>query len=410
MTNTTMQNTDAPPPASATAATPSSDASAAPAPNPFRDTNPSPPAASDTATTTAPPPSAQDQQQQRETPGDPRIAALRAMFPDYDDLILQSVLASVNGDQDRAIDALLGMSDPEYKGELTPETPVMSQTDLDEQLARRLMLEEQEQHQVAWQAQQDARRPLFQQQQPRPTSGQGQGQQGQGGDTMQEIQQQLGKFAETGKKTFGNLFSKVKAKIQEMDQPRPGQGSGTQPTWGGGSGGYDPARYEQYVYQGQQQQQPQPPYSTRPQQQPAYYDPNAQSSYPIHAAPSPSPPIALSGSNVQGYDVTPGPARTTSPPASTPAAAYTAATPPTSDTPRPPSTGSGRGTQSSAPPIDGGRLGLLPKRPVSLMRSQSPPGLQAQHSQQSQQDTDDSDGLEYAENPFDEPKPAAKAK
>ena len=29
-----------------------------------------------------------------------------------------SVLDSVNGDQDRAIDALLGMSDPEYKGEV----------------------------------------------------------------------------------------------------------------------------------------------------------------------------------------------------------------------------------------------------------------------------------------------------
>ncbi|KAG5715347.1 hypothetical protein E4T56_gene17101, partial [Termitomyces sp. T112] len=51
---------------------------------------------------------------------DPRIASLHALFPDYDDLILYSVLDSVNGDQDRAIDALLGMSDPEYKGEVHP--------------------------------------------------------------------------------------------------------------------------------------------------------------------------------------------------------------------------------------------------------------------------------------------------
>ncbi|KAF5385961.1 hypothetical protein D9615_002640 [Tricholomella constricta] len=96
--------------------------------------------------------------------------------------------------------------------------------------------------------------------------------------------------------------------------------------------------------------------------------------------------------------------RSTSPP-STPAAAGApiTRTPPPTDTPRPPPTGLG----SPSAPIDGGKLGLLPKRPISLLRSQSPPaglhapGLETQYSQQSQ---DDSDGLEYAENPFDEPK------
>jgi hypothetical protein len=78
--------------------------------------------------------------QLRETPIDPRVVVLRALFPDYDDLILcvsrphsnitslicvyrQSVLDSVRGDQDRAIDALLVMSDPEYKSERRPEPP-----------------------------------------------------------------------------------------------------------------------------------------------------------------------------------------------------------------------------------------------------------------------------------------------
>lgn len=49
-----------------------------------------------------------------ETPGDPKVAALLAMFPDFDVSLLQSVLESVAGNQDRAVDVLLGMSDPSY--------------------------------------------------------------------------------------------------------------------------------------------------------------------------------------------------------------------------------------------------------------------------------------------------------
>lgn len=41
------------------------------------------------------------------------------------DLCRQSVLDSVGGNQDRAIDALLGMSDPEYKSETRVEEPVV---------------------------------------------------------------------------------------------------------------------------------------------------------------------------------------------------------------------------------------------------------------------------------------------
>lgn len=83
--------------------------------------------------------------QLREAPVDPRVVALRAMFPDYDDLVLcvsryqcayvpltcvnrQSVLDSVGGDQDRAIDVLLGMSDPNYASEVRPaeSQPIVS--------------------------------------------------------------------------------------------------------------------------------------------------------------------------------------------------------------------------------------------------------------------------------------------
>lgn len=47
-------------------------------------------------------------------PADPKVAALLAMFPTFDTSLLQSVLESVAGDQDRAVDVLLGMSDPSY--------------------------------------------------------------------------------------------------------------------------------------------------------------------------------------------------------------------------------------------------------------------------------------------------------
>lgn len=90
------------------------------------------------ATSNAPTGDAPVPQRPRESPVDPRVVALRAMFPDYDDLILcvldyrgssvviklnvnrQSVLESVGGNQDRAIDVLLGMSDPDYRSEQPP--------------------------------------------------------------------------------------------------------------------------------------------------------------------------------------------------------------------------------------------------------------------------------------------------
>ncbi|KAG5639456.1 hypothetical protein H0H81_001578 [Sphagnurus paluster] len=428
----------------------------------------------------------QQEQQQQQPNADPRISGLRAMFPDYDDLVLQSVFESVGGDQDRALDALLGMSDPEYKPEPAPahtstsprgagvESEPISQTDLDEQLARRLMLEEQEAHQAAWQAQQEARiRPQRQgygaQQRPNSYSnayshnpGAGGPPPQQGGDTMAEIQQQLGKITETGKKTFGNIFSKVKAKIQEMDQPkyvfrfqippthslslllisspsrselihnpslRTGQSSSTQASWTGESS----SGYEQHAYAYQGASPPQRPYSQQlqpqpqPQAQAAYYDPNASAQTQYNAPPGPppvqsqthpyaqrqqpqqrasSPPITLGAppqqaqAQVQGYDASPEPAagqgygygRSVSPPVGG-----------APRTPPPPATGSGSGfgigstSPGAAAPIDGGKLGLLPKRPVSLMRPSSPP---VQHSVS--QESDESDELEYVENPFEE--------
>ncbi|KAG6880031.1 hypothetical protein C0992_007828 [Termitomyces sp. T32_za158] len=336
-----------------------------------------------TASTPPPPP----------PPTDPRIAALRALFPDYDDLILSSVLDSVNGDQDRAIDALLGMSDPEYKPpQQQPQQP-MTQTELDEQFARQLLLQEQD----AWIARHAETPRTLPQRGPQRTQTQTQQQDGTG-DTMADIQQHIGKFAETGKKTFNTLLSKVKAKIQESKSTDAGAGAG-------GSAAYDPAQYEQRTAA------PRRRTLVPPSQQPAYYDPN-----PIPRAASPegydTTTTAVPGASQatppgpgasQGYDTAP--ARTMQ---ATPPDPSSAATPVRSLTSPPIDGGASRSSYSNLPSrfvIDEwtwtGKYGLLPKRPVTLLR----PGESTQTQMQRQHSLDDSDdGLEYAESPFDEGK------
>jgi len=333
-------------------------------------TEPSQPAFPTPQTTSPPPANLETRPQttppthEEQTPANPQLSSLHAMFPDYDDAILISVLQSVNGSEERAIDALLLMSDPEYKSEATPQPQerALTQTELDEQLARRLMLEDQEQHQQQWIAQ-NPQRPQTQRRNSRPL----QQQPSSGGDSMgAEFQEQFSKMAETGKKTFGTLFSKVKAKLQEFDQPKPTQGSvgsSSQPSWVGNQG--------QQPYYAQQQ-------NTAPASQPAYYDPNPPSTSPtlVHSDYTSTP------ASVQGYDVTP---MTSSMPV------------PGSDAPRPPVTG--RGT-----PIDAGKLGLLPKRPVSLLRDPAPASNSANTAQESpRRESEDVDGgLEYAESPFED--------
>ena len=64
------------------------------------------------------PPSMQQQQNEEQVPE--KVASLKAMFPDFDVIVLQSVLDAAHGNQDRAIDTLLSMSDPSYVS-ATPE-------------------------------------------------------------------------------------------------------------------------------------------------------------------------------------------------------------------------------------------------------------------------------------------------
>ncbi|KAF7376553.1 CUE domain-containing protein [Mycena sanguinolenta] len=286
---------------------------------------------------------------QRELVADARLGVLRAMFPDFDDSLLQSVLDSVQGNTDRAIDALLGMSDPDYQGEPVPQQAqpqvsrlrvshkqvVIPMNGLTTLGARKSSLSNRPQVQRRGYSDPPER------------------------DTMQELGEQFNKFAESGKKTIGSLFSKVKAKIQEFDQSM--NQSPANATYGGVGGDTYPYDTNQNPYPSRQaaaaQRQAQA-------QMPAYYDPNA-------GDPQTYSPPGSASATAAGYDV---------------------GAPVSMGTPSPPNTNSG------APQIDAGKLGMLPKRPVSLLRTNPPPSSSTGAPPSSD------DELEYAENPFEEGK------
>ncbi|KAG7092209.1 hypothetical protein E1B28_008576 [Marasmius oreades] len=305
-----------------------------------------------TDTTAMPEPSPRNQTSDVvDVPSDPRIAPLKAMFPDFDDAVLSSVLDSVGGDQDAAIDTLLGMSDPNYMSEARPREPVISQTELDEQFARQLYIQDEQRQRTRWEAQQ--RPPPVRQ------SSQHAGEK----DVMTEVSEQFKQITETGRKTFGNIMSKVKAKISEYDQQRQSQGQPSSQAYHGPAVGGD--SYPQQPNDPQHQPYQHPPQSQA--QQPAFYDPNALS--PTNHDPSERISSA-SSQEPRGYDAS-------------------SADLPSTATPPPPSTGSGIG-------LDTGKLGLLPKRPVSLLPQANQTSKPA-----------DEDDLEYVENPFED-KPAKK--
>ncbi|EPT04691.1 hypothetical protein FOMPIDRAFT_1157008 [Fomitopsis schrenkii] len=318
----------------------------------------------------------------------PQVALLRGMFPDFDNVILQSVLESVNYDQDRAIDVLLGMSDPNYVSSATIEEPQIQQHDLalDEQLARQLALEDQQQPRHAsgtsWPRRGDV---PYEARRQGPNSQQQQQQQegyvtGSERGDFQEFQETLGRMAESGKRTFSSIVTKAKAKINELNeqyQQRQGQPSGA-PTSQGGYGA-QPSVDRHAASQAVAQQY----YGSR------YTDPPTEAAPPI-TLHSQQPPASYA---VRGYDVGSGaPPQTSVPaPSSPPATSRISMSPrPSGEVPRPPPTSTG-----SPGPIDGAKLGLLPKRPVSLLTPQpSAPLVQRQRSEDSE--------LEYVENPFEE--------
>ncbi|KAF9236360.1 hypothetical protein BU15DRAFT_77075 [Melanogaster broomeanus] len=139
----------------------------------------------------------------------PRAAALTDVGA-TDPRVALSVLESTDNDQDRALDILLGMNDPSYTPPVPPKSQHQhqhqyqsapssdsqraSQEELDEQLARRLALEEEQTAARSWGPQNAGSEPAYQSYQSRrggsgggggggwgDQPGQGQGQwQGQG--------------------------------------------------------------------------------------------------------------------------------------------------------------------------------------------------------------------------------------
>lgn len=75
----------------------------------------------------------------------PAVAELKLMFPDLDTETIAAVLSSRGGNQDAAVNALLQMSDPNFKPSATD-----SRTDSDALLAQTIAMEEEQRQQEHW--------------------------------------------------------------------------------------------------------------------------------------------------------------------------------------------------------------------------------------------------------------------
>ncbi|KAH7339909.1 hypothetical protein B0J17DRAFT_657288 [Rhizoctonia solani] len=373
---------------------------------------------------------------------DPAIASLHAMFPDFDLLVLQSVLEATGGDKDQAVDSLLAMSDPEYAqsqaqnapaapapapglgARVNPQGRQLTQTELDEEFARRLMLEEEQQANAGgWQPNNQYGQSVpYQQYQSRrsgeyqrpPGAGAGAGFGEMTGGLQQQFrnfvggasartapagstqggagagyQEQFNKIADTGKKTLNTIFNKVKQKMEEFDNRNPPdtqnmnrpQQSGHWSNWQG------------------------PPAPAQQQQVPTYAQSPAPGQYP---RPAQSPPATTQHGalNNNPYHIP----ETTSTNANTGASTLPTSSgrwqyqPEQPETlPNPPAHTIAPSTEEPRISVDAARLGLLPKRPVSLMdvnantRAAQP---QPQPQQVNHAHDSDNDSLEYVERPM----------
>ncbi|WVF66053.1 hypothetical protein IAT40_000791 [Kwoniella sp. CBS 6097] len=104
-------------------------------------------------TTTQPQPQSQSHQQQNQTitqqpqpPSNPKVAELRQIFPNVELSVIELVLETCGGSTDRAIEQLLGMTDPDFRPDELGGTREDHQVDLDAEFARSLQMADEEEY------------------------------------------------------------------------------------------------------------------------------------------------------------------------------------------------------------------------------------------------------------------------
>lgn len=212
-----------------------------------------------------------------------------------------------------------------------------------------------------------------------------------------EIRQQFNELAETGKKHFTTFMTKVKAKMQEYDIPAPGQPGGphqgsnsAQSTGYGTYGQGDQTFGTQTAYGSQSNQRPQQQWYAQPvgiQPQPAISTPSTQQQQQQQPA--------------VGYSIDP-PTPVVPPKDTLPSTGASAAgaVPATSDVlgvnqPGMPQRSSFDQTDAPRPTFDTSRLGLKPKRPVSLVGNNTGTALTEGTASKGKNKADDDDDIEY---------------
>ncbi|KNZ54870.1 uncharacterized protein VP01_2828g4 [Puccinia sorghi] len=163
-----------------------------------------------------------------------QVQELLAIFPQIQPSILEDVLAAHGNEVSACISDLLAISDPTYK---PSEQESMAQ--LDAELARQLTLQETQQQQATRPAINEQEQLSYLPYQPRikrttppnrsfvrqvsPAQAQSDQASGtsDGKDEIQKIADEIGKLAETGKKTMSLWLEKAKSKIQEIQLPTP---------------------------------------------------------------------------------------------------------------------------------------------------------------------------------------------
>ncbi|GAA6009000.1 hypothetical protein JCM10207_004060 [Rhodosporidiobolus poonsookiae] len=406
----------------------------APAPAVTADTAPSssvsPPASDQPTVDTASEAAPAQETETTPAPVDPKVAQLRALFPDVDVEIAEAVLASNGGNVDEAVETLLSMADPTLK---PPNAEELSQLELDEELARQLAREDelaQTQYRVNaphrsssmphQQQQQNqplaykpyvpkARRqtggpasPSLDSWQPPANQPRSPQQQQEQPDELEQLTEQFSKFAEQGKKTFGNFWSKAKEQMAKVDEMVVRSAS---PTSSSGQAPAPPPKSDS-------------PDSWRtPSALPRPADAPPRTTSASDSLPRPTP---LTAGRAGG---SPSPARSASPAASTEKSLPTvSSTSADTASPAPAPSAASPAASPSKPSFTGKIPGLLPRQSFSLLDQQSGgvkkdgPGSPAVKSPLSQPGAvvkeeekshyalgdDSEDDMEYVKNPFEE--------